>query len=348
MTERESNFVNRFPTFFLTSLVVLIFLSLLPANAQARPSDSLGSVSAEVIGCPSGGLPGTQCYALDVACPGIPNYTVYLKTLVPSGPPKGVVTLTPGGTSTQLFEDYTFGSVTVLNLLTARFTTVEITFGSPFNSAELGWQTNAGGAGPRAASCRYATATQWIKNNLAAQVPLCAAGLSAASQQIAEGLAHYGLGQYLAFAELGSGPPFSRTDEACIRSRGQSEEYCSGVDIGMNVGLLNAHDYIDPAYPGPWCSDATETGSTEHQAEFLADSVTSPDAVLNYPDTTVWFLYGGLDNSSAINQGENYRLNIKSASHRACVPDAPHSLATELSGAQQIATDLSLQCIAPK
>jgi hypothetical protein len=116
----------------------------------------------------------------------------------------------------------------------------------------------------------------------------------------------------------------------------------------MNVGLLNAHDYIDPAYPGPWCSDATETGSTEHQAEFLADSVTSPDAVLNYPDTTVWFLYGGLDNSSAINQGENYRLNIKSASHRACVPDAPHSLATELSGAQQIATDLSLQCIAPK
>jgi len=73
---------------------------------------------------------------------------------------------------------------------------------------------------------------------------------------------------------------------------------------------------FDPAYPGPWCSDATETGSTEHQAEFLADSVTSPDAVLNYPATTVRFLYGGLDNSSAINQGENYRLNIRSASDR--------------------------------
>jgi len=68
----------------------------------------------------------------------------------------------------------------------------------------------------------------------------------------------------------------------------------------MNVGLPNAHDYIDPAYPGPWCSDATETGSTEHQAEFLADSVTSPDAVLNYPATTVRFLYGGLDNSSPL------------------------------------------------
>jgi hypothetical protein len=269
---------------------------------------------------------------------------VYLKTLAPSGTPKGVVTLTPGGTSTQLFEDYVYGSVTIQNLLKSRFLVAEMTFGAPFTNAEQGWQTNANGSGPRAASCRYATATHWIKTNLATQVPLCAAGLSAASQQIAEGLAHYGLGQYLAFAELGSGPPFTRTDEACIRSSAQSHEYCSGVNIGLNVGVANAHNYIDPSYPGPWCSDATETGSTQHQAEFYADSVTSSDAFLNYPNTTVWFLYGSLDNSAAINQGELYRKNISSANHAACVPNAPHALADSLAGAQQIASDMSLQC----
>lgn len=308
----------------------------------------MGTAKASAIACPSGGLPGAACYALDIACPEIPNYTVYLKTINPSGPPRGVVTLTPGGTSNQLFEDYAYGSVTVQDLLNARFMTVQVTFGSPFNETELGWQTNANGAGPRAASCRYATMTAWIKTNLAPQVALCAAGISAGSQQIAEGLAHYGLGQYLAFAELGSGPPFNRTDEACIRSRAQSVEYCSGADIGMNVAIGDAENFIDPAYPGPWCAQDLETGSTLHQTQFLEDSVTSPDAVLSYPATKVWFLYGGQDDSSAINQGENYRLNVRTANHAGCVPDAPHAIPDALSGAQQMASDLSLQCTLPR
>jgi hypothetical protein len=342
----KNNFIKYFPYLFLGLVFLTVLFSLSPASGQTRQADPLGTVNAQEVGCPSGGLAGAACYALEVSCPEIPNYTVYLKTLAPSGPPKGVVTLTRGGTSTELFEDYVYGSVTIQNLLKSHFLVAEMTFGAPFTNAEQGWQTNVNGIGPRAASCRYATATQWIKNNLAAQVPLCAAGLSAASQQIAEGLAHYGLGQYLAFAELGSGPPFSRADQGCIRSSARSQEYCSGVNIGMNVGLTNAHDYIDPAYVGPWCSQATETGSTEHQAEFLADSVTSPDAVLNYPNTTVWFLYGSLDNSSAINQGENYRQNISSSNHAGCVRNTPHALADTLAGAQQMASDLSLQCIA--
>jgi hypothetical protein len=343
-----SKCTQRFPILFLVLLPATILFSQVPASAQVLQFDSLGTVTAKTIACPSQGLPATACYALDVSCPSISNYTVYLKTFVPASPPRGVVTLTPGGTSTQLFEEYAYGSVTVQDLLSARFLAVEITFGAPFDDNEKGWQTNVNGAGPRAASCRYATVTQWIKNKLASQVPLCAAGLSASSQQIAEGLAHYGLSQYLAFAELGSGPPFTRTDEACIPSHNQSVEYCSGIDVGMDVGVANAQNYIDPAYPGPWCSEDIETGSNLHQAQFLSDSITSPDALLNYPSTTVWFLYGGLDNSSAINQGESYRLNIKTANHAGCVPGAPHSLASVVSGAQQIANDMSVQCRFPK
>lgn len=340
---------QHFSILFLGFSAVVICIALFsppPARAQAKQFDSLGTVTSKTVACPNQGMPATGCYALDVSCPSIPSYTVYLKTFSPSSPPRGVVTLVTGGTSADLFEDnYIYGSVTVQDLIGDRFMVVELTFGSPFNGNERGWQTNVNGAGPRAASCRYATVTQWIKNKFAAQVPLCAAGLSAGSQQIGEGLAHYGLGQYLAFAELGSGPPFSRTDGACIHSNRQSVEYCSGADVSMNVSLVNAENYIDPAYPGPWCSQALETGSTLHQSQFLSDSVTSSDAVLSYPATTVWFLYGSLDNSSAINQGENYRLSIKTANHAGCVEGAPHAIADTLSGAEQFATDMSQQCV---
>jgi hypothetical protein len=345
-----SSLTNRPPSLFLGSLyLVILFFFLLAVSAQAQQPDPLGTVNAELMGCPGEGLAGTACYVLDVTCPGIPDYNVYLKTVAPSGSPKGVVTLTPGATSTDLWENfYTYGSVTVRNLVDARFLVVEVTFASPFSETEKGWQTNVHGAGVRAASCRYATMTAWVKNNLAAEVPLCAAGVSAGSQQIGEGLAHYGLDRYLAFAELASGPPFNRTDLGCIRSDVHGVEYCSGVDTGMGVGLGNAEDYVDPAYPGPWCAQDIETGGDLHQAEFLTDSVTAPDALLSYPATNVWFLYGGLDDTAAINQGEDYRLKITSPTQAGCVPDAPHPIPDVLSGAEQIASDMALECTLPK
>ena len=48
---------------------------------------------------------------------------------------------------------------------------------------------------------------------------------------ISEGLAHYGLGKYLAFAEITSGPPFGRVDHACINTVTPAVEYCSGADV---------------------------------------------------------------------------------------------------------------------
>jgi hypothetical protein len=306
----------------------------------------LGTVTATQISCPNTGLVGTACYALDVSCPRIQNYTVYLKTIAPSGTPAGVVTLTQGGSAIDLYENYTYGTVTLQNLASAQLLAVEITFGNPFNGREQGWQTEANGAGVRAASCRYATVTAWIKSNLASQVPLCAAGVSAGSQQIAEGLAHYGLSQSLAFAELASGPPFNRTDEACIQSGGGSVEYCSRAFAGMIVDLTDAEVYIDPAYPGSWCSQDIKKNKMDHKSTFFDDSVTSADASLNYPTTNVWFLYGGQDTTAAINQGENYRQQITTSNHLGCVPSAPHLIPDDLSGAEQIATDMIGQCAA--
>jgi hypothetical protein len=115
-------------------------------------------------------------------------------------------------------------------------------------------------------------------------------------------------------------------DYACIDDVPPAVEYCSGSDVGMGVGLSNAIDFIDPAYPGPWCSSATQNHSTLHEQQFLDDSVTSPDAVLSYPNTKIGFLFGGQDDSTAIRQGLNYQSRIVEPTTYGCVKDAPYSL----------------------
>jgi hypothetical protein len=346
----------------LASLLALLSISILlfvladcggggqPATTNSNnpppPPPPPTTVVATPITCPTTGLAGTACYALAVTCENIPTYTVYLKTIAPTGTPIAVATLIMGGTSIDLYENFVNGTVTVQNLVNADILTIQISFANPFTTSEAGWQTNAGGAGVRAASCRYAAVTQWIKSNLAAQVPLCATGSSAGAAQIGEGLAHYSLASVLAFAELTSGPPFTRVDYACIPSLQPTPmvEYCSGADDGEAVSVHDAEQFIDPAYPGAWCSESIENNDTTYQTQFLNDSVSSPDAVLSYPSTPVWFLYGGQDDTPAINQGELYRQLITSSTNRGCVADASHNVPDALDGAEQIASDIIAQC----
>jgi len=333
----------------LLSITLLLFVladcGKTSGTLTTTPPPPQWTVTSSSTGCPSTGLTGTACYALDVTCENLPTYTVYLKTIAPAGAPIAAATLIQGGTSIDLYEDFANGTTTVQNLVNANFLTVQISFAHPFTTTESGWQTNAGGLGVRAAACRYAAVTQWIKTNLAAQVPLCATGSSAGSAQIAEGLAHYKLASSLAFAELTSGPPFTRVDYACIPSLQPTTmpEYCSGANDGQAVNVKDATNFIDPAYPGAWCSEGVQSNDTSHETQFLGDSVTSPDAVLNYP-IPVWFLYGGLDQSPAINQGELYRGLITLPTNRACVADAPHNIPDVPDGALQIAADLIAQC----
>jgi hypothetical protein len=280
---------------------------------------------------------------LDITCPNIPDYTAYVKIIAPANP-VGAVIFTTGGDGTLLYETFAkYGSATVNNVVAANYEAVELTWGAPFSNGP-GWEHDVNGQGVRAAACRFAMVVQWVSQQIAG-VPLCATGNSAGGQNISEGLAHYNLGNFLTFAEITSGPPFNRVDHACIDDVPPAVEYCSGADVGMGVGKTNAVNFIDPAYPGPWCSSSMPpTQSTQHQQQFQNDSVTSPDAVLNYPKTTLRFLYGGQDLSSAINQGENYRSQISSTTSVGCVADAPHQMPDVQDAAEMIASDLIANC----
>jgi hypothetical protein len=301
-----------------------------------------GPVTAAQVTCPTTGLGGASCYSLNITCPNITDYTAYVKIITPSNP-MGTIIFTTGGDGNSLYEEFKYGAVAIQNVVAANFEAVQLTFGAPFSNGP-GWEHNVNGKGVRAAACRYAMVAQWVSQQKPG-IPLCATGNSAGGQNISEGLAHYNLGNYLTFAEITSGPPFNRVDWACIDNVPAAVEYCSGADVGMSVGKKNAENFIDPAYPGPWCSSSMPpTQSTQYQQQFLSDSVTSPDAVLNYPNTNIRFLYGALDTSSASAQGMNYQSLITTPHTFGCVADAPHTMPDVLDGATAIASDLVANC----
>lgn len=330
----------------LSSCLLLLISCSTPHStaAQLSPPTQTGAVNAAQVNCPTSGLQGTACYSLDITCPDIPDYTAYVKIIDPPNPPVGTVIFTTGGDGTLLYETFAkYGSVAVNNVVAANYEAVELTWGAPFSDGP-GWEHNVNGKGVRTAACRFAMVAQWV-NKRAAGLPVCATGNSAGGQNISEGLAHYGLGAVLTFAEITSGPPFNRVDWGCIDNVPPAVEQCSNSNVGMGVGTANAVSFIDPAYPGPWCSSSMPpTQSFVHQQQFLNDSVTSPDGILNYPNTTLRFLYGGQDLSSAIRQGLDYQSKITSTTSVGCVADAPHQMPDVQDAAEMIAQDLIQNC----
>jgi hypothetical protein len=330
-------------------LCALLFACSLSVFCHAQ--DTLGIIDkVATIECPAVGLRGATCEAVTVACPEVQNYTAYLKIFTPATP-VGFVMLGTGGLGTGLYEDDTYGQLTIQKLFDNGYTVAEISFGTPFVSAKTqpvqGWQVDTNGAGMRKAACRYATIAYWIKEEKTPSKPFCVSGNSAGSAVIGYGLSHYGIDKVLNFALLSSGPPFSRLDYACDDSQPAKLEYCTNLERGMGVGIPNAQQFVDPAYQ-PTYPAACSTSELEHSKAldylFLPDSINSLDANLNY-SITVGFLYGSLDTTgTAINEGEYYRESIVSPTLRACVSGAPHTIPDSEAGAKAIATELLENC----
>jgi len=317
-----------------------------------------GTAASDTITCPSGsGITiGGTCYAVVLSCPGIADLTAYLWVNTPAGTPVGTVMLTAGANSTGLYADpnvFTHGADVVNNLLAAGFNTVQTSYGGLFNANQpFGWQTGPGGL--RRVACRYITLAKWVQDNIAQTgAPLCATGNSSGSAQIGYALAHYGGTSIFTMVEPTSGPPFSRVDISCEcmgpPTQPDLPDPCGtpGETLTQCVGLLNGQKYLDPAYSTPTICSSDETShSTANAAQFLSDSILSPEATLSYPDTYVNFVWGGQDTSSAPVMGQLWEEAImpQSSQHFACVADAPHNLAEVADGASQIVSDMIAHC----
>jgi hypothetical protein len=95
--------------------------------------------------------------------------TAYVKVNAPpaSATPKGTVLFLIGRGGDGLYDsnpDWAFGYLTVETVYNASYNTVQISFGSPFTSAQPnGWLQGPGGV--RRLACRYATVVDWVYNN---------------------------------------------------------------------------------------------------------------------------------------------------------------------------------------
>lgn len=315
------------------------------------PTDPLGTVSSSsTITCPNGGISGSTCYSLDVSCPGVADFTTYLKVNKPLGTPIGTVMFGTGTGGMTLYDStWQYGINVIQGVLAGGFTTVQIAFGGPFNNdaTPKGWLMGPGGV--RRLACRYATAAQWVYQKIHASstgAPFCATGNSAGSAAIAYAVTRYGLDSMFSFIEPTSGPPLTRLDYACIGNGGSLPTPCGQGPKSLSY-LPGDADIVDPAYAAPICTQAAN-GNTANQAQLLSDSVTGPGANVTYPKTAVEIIFGGQDASVAVPQGLEWFNQVSSSPNSpaapACVADAPHEMPTVLDAATKIATDMTTMC----
>ncbi|MGH9496539.1 MAG: hypothetical protein ACRD3B_16170 [Candidatus Sulfotelmatobacter sp.] len=334
-------------------------------SISVTQTDPLGSAQGTMISCPTfgGGLPNSSstCYQVNTSCDGAADFSAYVKVNAPTGSPLGTVIFGTGTGGAALYDfdqpDFFNGTTNgglavVQTVLDAGFTTVQVSFGSPFtDTTPNGWLTGPGGV--RRLACRYATVAQWVYQNIHnsnTSAPLCATGNSGGSAAIGYALSDYGLDSIFSMVEATSGPPMSRLDQACLPA---SNSICTQQSFTCNAGdpaqglstcyTSNDAAIVDTAYPQPYCENALN-GTAAPDGFFLSDSILGAPQ-RSFPKTRVNQLFGGQDNSAAVEQGLTWGNALGSTARAAaCVSDAPHPIPSAADGAAAIATDIVNLC----
>lgn len=310
------------------------------------------TVDCSSVGDADQGVPNGTCYVLTVACPDVADEGVAVKVNAPVGDSKGTILFSVGGAGTPWYDvHFAFGTQLINSVRDAGFTTVQFNFmfpptGFPDGGLFAGWLTGPGG--PRKLACRWATAAQWVHDNIrAGNTAFCATGNSAGSAAAAYALAHYGMGSVFNMLEETSGPPFTRLDHGCICDQPPVQTVC-GQGALSECYHSDGNAYVDPAYNplGHICSSAEDSHDTTNKQKFINDSIMAPDATTSFPNTDIHFVFGGLDDGAAEPQAMIWipTITAKSSIPVDCVADAPHMIADVQDGAEKIAHDLITSC----
>ncbi len=353
----------------------------LPTTMNVLSSDPLGTVASftNVSPCPSnGGLTSGNptCFQLNTSCPGVDDFSAYIKVNTPAGTPNGTVIFGTGSGGSALYDsdpdftntvtNFNGGLFVVQGVFDAGFNTVQVSFGSPFNTATPnGWLQGPGGV--RRLACRYATVVDWVYNNptvinalntgAANSAPMCATGNSGGSGAIGYAITDYGLGSELAMVEPTSGPVMASLNKgcnACNQFNGPPATLCPNYVPDMCYSLADAA-IIDSAYQAagsttPQLCSAGVNGDTTNFNRFLADSILStatPKTTVLHT-TNVSLVFGGKDTTNAVAQGQTWRVSVAPANPApnsnnppyTCPAPSPHAIPFDPTGAQQIVDDI--------
>jgi hypothetical protein len=344
-----------------------------------QQTDPLGTVSSftQFPNCPQGGgsgsVGGGTCFQLAVSCPGVSDFSAYLKVNLPSGAPVGTVLFGVGTGGSGLYDDptasgYDFGGQVVSSLLASGYNTVQVSFGAPFDNMTTphGWLTGPGGV--RRLACRYATVADWVFNHpstinagvsAGTSAPMCATGNSGGSAAIAYAVYEYGLDTEFAMIEPTSGPVMTRIDLGCSpASVSGTGPVCSSSSNNSSMSYeIEDADIIDEAYQSAGSSTPTLCSSSlsgnpapDAATLFLSDSIIfDPTTKPSFPNTVVKQLFGDLDSSNAVPQGMTWTESIVPSPASPvpiaqCLPGVSHDVPSDMGAAVQIASDISAAC----
>lgn len=351
------------------------------ATVTVDQTDPIGTTSPSTastaaITCPAftDGLSGATCYKLKTSCDQVADYYAYLKVNVPAGIPKGTVIFGTGSGGATLYDnspDFFYidssnvntngGLAVVQGVFDSGYTTVQLSFGAPFDNSSAaanGWLQGPGGV--RRLACRYATVAQWVFDNVHnanANAPFCATGNSGGAAAIGYALSEYGMNTKFTMVELTSGPVTTRLDAGC--SPPGTFNYggttaCSGTptDMSYSPGASGTAGIIDTAYQNvgatspALCNDGVSGSNPNNSLRFESDSIDfspSKSPALPISGTVINVLFGQNDNSNAVPQGEWWWKSVAPAPTQACVANAPHAIpaAPAGNGVTQIVNDIT-------
>src|SRR5579863_197766 len=124
------------PTYSKATITSNTTISAACATGSTRQLGTVSGVSS--ISC-QGSIKNGVCQQMTVSCPSVPDVIAYVKTNSPTGSPLGTVTYNTGTDGNGLYDSiFTFGSTAVGNVLSAGYTTVQISWGrSEEHTSEL-------------------------------------------------------------------------------------------------------------------------------------------------------------------------------------------------------------------
>jgi hypothetical protein len=329
---------------------------------QSDPTGKISSFQPYTTTCPAapdGTLGSANCYSMTVSCDGLADWTnTYLKVNLPTqNPPAGTVLFLVDDGGANLYDtQYTHGSTTVGTVLAAGYTTVQVSFGAPFDGGAnpSGWLTGPGGV--RRLACRFATLANWIftnpkflNPNATSTAPMCATGNGGGASAIAYSLTEYGLSSNFKMVDLTSGPDMAQVNQGCINSLGLSggPGPCNPGGPGILLAYSPAEAaVIDAAYAQPAaCTTGNPNNTLLFQSDSIIDAPSKPNRI-PIPDTTVFMRFGSGENTAAEPQAQVWTSNVApvGGATQKCELTASHDLPSDATAAADIAGDITSLC----
>ena len=302
---------------------VLWIALLLTASTVAAP---LGKVVELPDACPAGAGPAdrTACRVVVVSCPELKDLRAQVRVIEPAAAKqvRGTVVLGSGGNGGGFYGGQEGGQKLVTELAAMGFRVVD-------RAWDGGWPTQEGGMKKEA--CRYATLLTWIRDRIHTGGKFVATGNSGGSAEIGYALTTYGRGEILDVAVLSSGPPVARLDYVCAAQA--SSEWTA---LCSSIVPKGAMECTPGCMLGPSNAVCKQVSAQPTAAQLLDDSVVHPGAVLAYPKTKVFFLFGALDCGEPVPNGLTFATKVTSEKLIHFVPRTPHALFSTAEGRDAI------------